>query len=728
MKTVIIILIFLSTLYAAAPKEVLLLHSYNKGLKWSDGISKGVESVFLKHPQYEVTTEYMDTKKIDTDAYFDTLLTLYKKKFAKRNYKVVIVADNYALKFAIENHKSLFKEVPIVFCGIENFNKRDLPLALQNFVTGVIEYKEIDKNLNLIKKMVPNINTLYIISDNSFSSQAIKGQILNSAKKYKDDFKIIYDNEIKLSTLHFKLNALPVPSAILFTSLYKDVDGDYIPYQKLRHLFNTSKHPVFALNRIHLGEGVLGGVMLNPHAQGSQAASKAIAILKGKTPLQVELSTPVSHTYFDDTILEKFKFTKSNIPIGSTIINKQKDFFEKNREVIDSLFLIMPLLVILIIFLIINISKRISLEVKLIEQNKLDKVLLNNIKSAIFWKSKDDILLGCNDSLSYILDMPKDKIIGQHIRDIMPEVCQKVHSYNNFIDEFETRLYYTAKNPIDVLIRRKNYLNKKNEEAGVVTVISDITDIKKLETQRKKDEQFVIQRSKLSEIGEMITSIAHQWKTPLVEISAIAQELQYKRKKTQISQKDTDDFVYDIMTQVSYMTNTIDDFRNFIKPSAFKSEFSVNQAIKELLNVIEHNIKYNYIQIDIEYDNNQEYFIFGYPNEFKQSILNVINNARDSVIKRRDSENIKGKISLHVKGKDDTVSIRIKDNGIGIEPKNLNRIFEPFVTTKKDGDGFGLYMVRLIIEDKMGGNIKALKCDDGAEILIRIKNKLNKIK
>jgi len=181
------------------------------------------------------------------------------------------------------------------------------------------------------------------------------------------------------------------------------------------------------------------------------------------------------------------------------------------------------------------------------------------------------------------------------------------------------------------------------------------------------------------------------------------------------------------MTQVGYMTNTIDDFRNFIKPSTVKSEFSVNRAIKELLHVIEHNIKYNYIEMNISYKNKQEYFIFGYPNEFKQSILNVINNAKDSIIKRKEFENIDGKISLHVECCKDSVCISIKDNGLGIEEKNLDTIFEPFVTTKKGGDGFGLYMVKLIIEDKMGGSIKALKCDDGAEILICIKNRLNKI-
>ena len=673
MKIAIMILVFLTTLHAQSPKEILLLHSYNKGLKWTDGISDGVSSVFKNYPQYEITTEYMDSKKIDTDEYFSALLTLYKKKFSKREYKVVIVADNYAFEFVLKHHEELFHNVPVIFCGVENFNKKNLSLAEQYLVAGVIEYKRINKNIELIKTIVPNIKTLYIISDNSFSSQAIRKQILESVEIYKKDFKIIYDNSIDLLTLQSKLDSLPKPSAILFTSLYKDRYGEYIPYQRLRELFYSSKYPIFALNKIHLGEGVLGGVMINPHEQGLQAAEKAIEIIKGKTPLQIKVSTPASHSYFDDNILKKFNLTAKDVPLGATIINQPKDFFENNRKLIDSLFLTLPLLILLIIILVLNILKRVSLEVTLVEQNKLDKVLLNNIKSAIFWKSKDDILLGCNDSLCHILSLTKEDIIGKHIREVIPELCQKVNNFSDFIDEFETTLNHTAKKPINVLIRRKNYLDKNDKEAGVVTVISDITELKKLEIQKNKDEQFLIQRSKLSEIGEMITSIAHQWKTPLVEISAIAQELQYKRKKTAISQKDTDEFVDDIMTQVGYMTNTIDDFRNFIKPSTVKSDFSVNKAIEELLHVIEHNIKYNYIEMDISYKNRQEYFIFGYQNEFKQSILNVINNAKDSIIKRKESESIDGKISLHVECCEDSVCISIKDNGLGIEEKNLGR-------------------------------------------------------
>ena len=722
MKFIFFTLTLLSFLFANSQKEILLLHSYNNGIKWSDDITAGIKNTLLEYPNYELTIEYMDSKKINSPEYFNILYQLFRKKLSTRKYDVIITADNYAFSFALSNHKEIFNNSPIVFCGIENFESINVPDKLKNSITGVIEYKEIEKNIQLIKDTIKNLNTLYIISDNTLSSNAIKNQIFDAISKLKDKTNIIFDDNINIDTLNDKVKNLPTNSAILFTSLYKDINGKYISYNKIRELFKSSPFPVFALNKIHLGEGVVGGIMVDPEEQGKLAANKAIEIINNIPVTNIKISTPTSKYYFDYEILKKFNLLDSNIPLLSTIINRPKDFFEEHRKFIDSAFVLMPLLILLILGLIVNIIKRVNLEIKLSEQSKLDNVLLNNIKSIIYWKSKEGIILGCNDSLCNFLNLPKDKIIGKHLKNIFPELCLKIDSNKDFVKEIETS-FTKGDKTIHTLIRRKKYLNKKNEEAGVVTIINDITDIKQLENQRKKDEQFIIQRSKLSEIGEMMTSVAHQWKAPLIEISTIAQELLYKKEKKEFSFEDSKEFVDEIMTQVQYMTTTIDDFRDFIRPSLKKTEFEINDAISQLLRVIEHTMKYNYIKVDVSYKNDKKYNIYGYANEFKQAILNIINNSKDSILKRRQSEDIEGKIFIKVASKNGFTYLYIKDNGIGIKEENLEKIFEPFFTSKKNGDGFGLYMVKLIIEEKMNGTIRALKSNDGAKIFISIKNR-----
>ncbi len=723
MKFIFFILIFLSFLFANPQKEILLLHSYNNGLKWSDTITEGIKSVLSRYPKYELTIEYMDSKKISSDEYFNMLHQLYKKKFSNRKYDVIITADNYALDFALSNHENIFNNSKIVFCGVENLHSINIPANQKNSLTGVIEYKEIKNNLELIQDVIKDLSTLYIISDDTLSSHAIKKQIFKAISEFENKINIVFDNKIDINTLNEKVKSLPKNSAVLFTSLYKDTNKKYIPYSYLREFFQNSPYPVFALNKIHLGEGVIGGIMIDPFDQGKFAALKTMDILEGIPIKDIKITTPGSKYYFDHEVLKKYNLHNSNIPVFSNIINKPKGFFEKHRKFIDSAFILMPLLILLIIGLIVNIIKKVNLEIKLLEQNKLDNVLLNNIKSIIYWKSKEGFVLGCNDYLCNYLNLSKDKIIGKQLKDIFPELCIKIDDNKGFVSELETSLEKNGTS-IDVLIRRQKYLNKKNEEAGVVTIINDITEIKKLENQRKKDEQFTVQRSKLTEIGEMMTSIAHQWKAPLIEISTIAQELLYKKEKKEFSLDDSKEFVDEIMTQVQYMTTTIDDFRDFIKPSLRKSEFEVNASLNQLLRVIEHNIKYNYISIHISYENDKKYLLYGYANEFKQAVLNIINNSKDSILKRRQNENFEGKISIKVSSTKGFTSINIKDNGIGIKEENLEKIFDPFFTTKKHGDGFGLYMVKLMIEEKMSGTIRALKSDEGANIFISIKNRL----
>ena len=716
-----IIIMSFSFLYLNA-NEILLLQSYNKGLKWTDGISAGVEDVMKKYPQYELTTEYMDSKKIESEKYEKELLFLYEKRFSNRQYKAIIVADNYAYEFALKYHKHLFKKAPIIFCGVENFNSKSIPDEAKPYVTGIVEYKDIRKNFELIHQLFPALKMVYIISDDAYSSLAIKEQIIEESNYFKDKFRVVFDNQIDFDKIDEKIAKLPRNSAILFTSFYRDMYGTYVPYYKLNDFFKRTKYPIFALNQIHIGEGVLGGYMVNPYQQGELAAKKAFKIIiDGAKTSSLQVETPENAYYFDHTIMRQHGISSSDITQPASILNGPSSFYEEHRKFVENAFALMPLLLLLTTILVLNVIKRISLEKELLRQNRLDNVLLNNIQSAIFWKSNEDIILGCNDIFTQLVNKEKFDIIGKHVGEVMPAICEKVKQVPlDYATSEEVELILANQQKAIFSVRRTNYTDDKNQEAGVVTILTDVTEKKRIDTERKRHEQFVIQRSKQSEVGEMIASIAHQWKTPLVEISAIAQELLYKRRKKVIDEQDTQTVVDDIMTQVKYMSNTIDEFRAFIKPSSTKTSFDVKEAIESLLSVVSHNVKYNYISVTIEQKSTQPLLAYGYPNEFKQCVLNIINNAKDSILKKRETVPVKGLIAIELDGNEDFIYLIIRDDGVGIEESQLESIFEPFMSSKENGDGFGLYMARLIIEDKMGGKIAAKAQKEGACIAIEI--------
>ena len=246
-------------------------------------------------------------------------------------------------------------------------------------------------------------------------------------------------------------------------------------------------------------------------------------------------------------------------------------------------------------------------------------------------------------------------------------------------------------------------------------------ELRAIELQKNKHQQFIIQQSKLAEIGEIFSSIAHQWKNPLVEIATIAQEHVYNCNKQGDEQNSP--YVNDIMVQVRYMTDTINDFQTFIMPSTAKSVFDVREAVETMMKIISHTIKYNYIDVIIDTSRATNLMVSGYKNEFMQTLLNIVNNAKEQMKEAREAKRIKrGVIAICIYNDAKNVIIEISDNGGGIPPEALAQIFNAYFTTKAQGHGIGLYMSKLIIEDKMHGKIRASNTKEGACFTITLGN------
>ena len=228
----------------------------------------------------------------------------------------------------------------------------------------------------------------------------------------------------------------------------------------------------------------------------------------------------------------------------------------------------------------------------------------------------------------------------------------------------------------------------------------------------KEKEQLLMQQSKLAALGEMLGNIAHQWRHPLTHLSLLIQNMELAYKKNKLDDKYMEKFKKNSMSQINYMSKTIDDFRNFFKEDKEKSEFNVNNSIKEIMFLLEGRIKNN--NINIEIIENKEKIIFGFRNEFLQVIMNILNNAID-VLNEREIKNKKIWITI-----DD--EIKIEDNAGGIGKDIIDKIFDPYFTTKfqSQGTGIGLYMSKVIITKHFQGDLLAYNSDKGAVFVIRM--------
>ncbi len=231
---------------------------------------------------------------------------------------------------------------------------------------------------------------------------------------------------------------------------------------------------------------------------------------------------------------------------------------------------------------------------------------------------------------------------------------------------------------------------------------------------REKDHMLITQ-SRQAAMGEMIGNIAHQWRQPLTSIAMMIQNIQDAAKYGELDKKYLDEKIKRIMEVISYMSKTIDDFRNFFKPSNGKQAFNICDTLDYALSFIRPSFVHNNILIETQCDKNV--VLEGYPNEFAQVLLNILNNAKEVLVERGIGQ---PRVYIHLKKTFDKITLAIGDNGGGIDPDILDKIFEPYFTTKEMGTGLGLYMSKMIIEKNMNGKLYAQNTSDGTEFIIEL--------
>ncbi|PHR73091.1 MAG: histidine kinase [Arcobacter sp.] len=239
-------------------------------------------------------------------------------------------------------------------------------------------------------------------------------------------------------------------------------------------------------------------------------------------------------------------------------------------------------------------------------------------------------------------------------------------------------------------------------------------------TEAQSKDRAMLHQSRLARLGTMISMIAHQWRQPLSEVSGILMELETATKFKKVNDKMILECIKDSDKLINYMSDTIDDFKNFFKPSKQTQDFDISKACEDAITIV--NASLNDFGIVVKKRFEEDIFIKGYPREFSQVILNILLNCKDVF---EDRKVINPKIIFEIKKEDQDVFIHIKDNAGGISEENIDIIFEPYYTTKGStkGTGLGLYMSNMIIEKNMNGKLNVRNEDNGAvfEIILRAK-------
>ena len=361
--------------------------------------------------------------------------------------------------------------------------------------------------------------------------------------------------------------------------------------------------------------------------------------------------------------------------------------------------------------LIYNINKEVQVNKYNVDIETINKELLSREKD-----DKDIFRLSFNNTITtilkglfatFLLSLPFIYFVTRGLnrikKDYEDELIELNHNLKESNQELMSKTIEIANSSMKV-----NYLNRTLEKRIKDEVLKN----------NLQNEQ-IQQQSRLTQMGEIISMIAHQWRQPLTAINATTNNLIFKLMLDDIDKKEFENELNLISDYSQHLSKTIDDFRGFFKEDKNKEVTSLSKIVNETLDIIKISLENKNIKIIESLCCNLS--LETYPSEVKQVLLNLIKNAED-VLLVKEVKNPTITIET-LCSKDNNIILVVKDNGGGIPLDIIDKIFDPYFSTKKekDGTGLGLYMSKIIIEEHCGGKMDISNDDDGAIFKISFK-------
>ena len=322
------------------------------------------------------------------------------------------------------------------------------------------------------------------------------------------------------------------------------------------------------------------------------------------------------------------------------------------------------------------------------------KSLFNSTMEVIVIHDKGICIDANNVAIKFLKLNNKSELIGkdllEFIDDNYKDLLVKNYKQNTLPYEFDI----IVKGIKHTCLGQGKFIKLNGKKVKLSTII-DITEL-------KAKDKLLFQQSKMASMGEMIGNIAHQWRQPLSVISTCASGIKFEKEFNQISDERLYESLDLIVENTQYLSKTIDDFRNFFKADKIIEDFCVNDSILRVLKLLKSSIQNHNIQVETHL--NGDLIIHGYPNEFLQVLVNVINNAKDALMTQLVNTRFMN-IKTFIKNK--RCVIEVNDNGGGVDESIVSKIFDPYFTTKHkfQGTGLGLFVCSQIVIEHFHGNI-----------------------
>lgn len=485
-------------------RQVLVLHSYHKGFKWTDDISRGIASSLNEQGiGTRIHYEYMDTKRVAGPRYTGLLRETYRLKFRAMKFRVIIASDNDAFDFLLSYRDDLFPGTPVVFCGVNDFEPSQLHGA--RLFTGVNESADLAATFDLALRLHPSVRRIVVINDTTTTGRIMHRKISSLLPSLRRRVELTFLEAVTIAEIRKELAKLESNSLVFFTLFFQDSKGRFLEYDEaISLLAPLCPVPIYGVWDFYLGNGIVGGMLTSGFSQGKAAARIAGRILEGEAPQRIPVVMKSPNSFmFDYQQLSRFHIPRSALPKGSIIINSPASRYSVPRSVFWGAVAALVGSALIILFLTYNTIRRMRAE----ERSRRLAAIVDSSDDAIIGKTPDGVITSWNRGAANKFGYGEEEMLGKSVtllvppeqRDDVLQVHEKIRR-GEHVEHFETVHMRKNGERIHMSLTFSPVTDTQGRVIAVSTIGRDISE-------RKRNEQLLLENALINRELEIAQQI-----------------------------------------------------------------------------------------------------------------------------------------------------------------------------------------------------------------------------
>lgn len=663
----------------------------------------------------------MDLLRFPEEHHFQHLVQLYRERYAGRKLDLIIATLGASREFLARYKNELFPDTPVLFVDIDTrLIDHDVLKNDGAIVTGRFD---LEGTLELALGLHREVRDVFVVSGTSSLDRSLEDLAKKAFQRFEDRVGIHWLSGFSLEEILEKVSRLPEHSIIFYLALYRDAKGKtFLSHQALSMISEKAAVPIYGLSEYFIGAGMVGGHLYSFSKLGDKTAQSALRLLSGESADQIQpLEERADRYVFDWHQLKRWNIDEDSLPPGSLIRNKIFSAWETYRLQIVAAGSALILQFVLIMALISNLVRRRQAKCALIHsEEKLQKaanewkITFDSIPDPIMVLDSELRIARVNRATAAFLNLPLDGIPGSFYeilrhgnrtpfdgRLLEKTLETKEREEEEVFDKDRDAWFLVSVFPI---------LDKRGEMTGILCSARNVTERKRAEAEAHRRMTELAHVTRVSTMGELAASLAHEINQPLTAILANAQAAQRFLSHPKPNLDEIREILDDIVQDDQRVSEVIRRMRALLKKQMVSREtFNVNEVVTESIALVNSAHPLDGLTITSKMDLDPIH-VKADRVQVQQVLFNLLMNAAGAM---RNTPPSSRSIRLRTSIDDGRmVKVSVTDCGTGIDEHNMNLLFEPFYTTKPEGLGMGLSISQTII-NAHGGEMRVCNNPEG---------------